>query len=218
MSLTPKLLIIHVAVGLTCLLLLWSVWQVDPGVSSEGRLMENLQACALFISLVLAIISFTVFRKTVPPYVSGGLAVLFLTLFLRELDVKNIELPEILVALGSGLGKRLLLGLLWMVAVLAAVNNRWRLKTDILACLRSPSGHYLLAGAVFYLAGDIMDKKLLPLARPVSLFWEEAFECLATLWCVMGVSPPSGASWAWWSGRWSTDVSLAPAATTAPMR
>jgi hypothetical protein len=181
-----KLLAGHAVVCLAFVILLLLAWQADPGVADENRLLENLQAAALFLALALSLVNLAPLRRQPPPYIAAGLAVLFLSLFLRELDVEKLGLPDVLTFLGSGTGRNLLLGLLWGVVLLGVLRNRHRLKEDALAYLRSPLLYYLLAAAAFYLVGEAMDKKLLPLAKPVRVFWEETAECLAAFWCVLG--------------------------------
>jgi len=182
-----KLLAGHAVIGLVYVILLLLAWQADPGVADENRLLENLQAAALFLALVLSLVNLAPLRRQPPPYVAAGLAVLFLTLFLRELDVEKLDLPGVLTLLGSGTGRNLLLGLLWGAVLLGVAMNRHRLRDDTMAYVRSPLMYYLLAAATFYLVGEALDKKLLPLAKPVRVFWEETAECLAAFWCVLGM-------------------------------
>jgi hypothetical protein len=183
-----KLLAGHAIIGLAFVILLLLAWQADPGVADENRLLENLQAAALFLALVLSLVNLAPLRRQPPPYVAAGLAVLFLSLLLRELDVEKLGLPGVLTFLWSGTGRNLLLGLLWGAVLLGVAMNRHRLKEDTLAYIRSPLLYYLLAAATFYFVGEALDKKLLPLAKPVSAFWEETAECLAAFWCVLGTA------------------------------
>jgi hypothetical protein len=182
------LLVGHALIGLLYAGLLLSAWRTDPAIAAENRLMENLQAASLFLALALSLVNLAPLRRKPPPYVAASLAVFFLTLFLREVELAGLDLPAILISLGSGGGKKALLGLLWAAVLFGAVKNRHRLKQDILTFMQHPLMSYLLAAAVFYLIGDALDKKLLPLAKPQRLFWEETAECLAALWCALGTA------------------------------
>lgn len=184
----PQKLAINASIGMAYVFLLYFLWQVHPDITGEDRLMENLQALSLFGSMALALVSLALFRRGFPPYVGGGLAVFFLSLLLRELDVEKLDLPAVVIALGSGPGKSLLLVLLWAAVLIAVVRNARRLMQDARDCLRSPLGYYLLGGAFFYLASEIFDKKMVPLAKPLSVFCEEMVECLATLCFVLGAA------------------------------
>jgi hypothetical protein len=184
----PKLLAGHAVLGLAYVILLLLAWQADPGVAEENHLLENLQAAALFLALVLSLVNLAPLTRRPPPYIATGLAVLFLSLFLRELDVEKLGLPGLLTFLGSGTGRNLLLGLLWAVVLFSVARNRHRLKEDTLAYIHSPLLYYLLAAATFYLVGEAMDKKLLPLAKPTRVFWEETAECLAAFWSALGTA------------------------------
>lgn len=178
----------HAAIGLLYVVVLLALWRDDPGIAAENHLMENLQATGLFLALVICLVNLAPIRRKPPVYVTAGMAVFFLTLFLREFETKNLDLPAVLIALASGTGKNVLLGLLWVGALFGVARNRRRLIQDVVSYLRSPLFYYLLAGTVFYLAGEIFDKKLLPMSRPWMFFWEEATECLATLWLFLGAS------------------------------
>lgn len=188
LSSRPAQLAGHVVIGLFYGGLLLSAWQADPGITTENGLMENLQAASLFLALVLCLVNLAPLRRKPPAHVAAALAVFFLTLFLREIELEGLDLPGILISLGSGAGKNVLLVVLWCAVLFGAARNRQRLKQDILAYMKSPLMYYLLAAAVFYLIGEALDKKLLPLAKPQRIFWEETAECLAALWCAMGTA------------------------------
>lgn len=184
----PALVAGHVVIGLIYVFFLLALWRADPGISAENRLMENLQAASLFLAIVLSLVNLAPIGRKPPAYVSAGMAVFFLTLFLREIEPKNLDLPAVLIALTSGTGKNVLLGMLWAGVLFSVVRNRQRLKQDALTVLRSPLIYYLLAAAAFYVIGEVLDKKLLPVANTQRVFWEEAAECLAALWCVLGMA------------------------------
>ena len=184
----PALLAGHALIGLLYVGLLLSAWQADPGITAENRLMENLQAAFLFLALALCLVNLAPLRRKPPPYVAAALAVFFLTLFLREIELEGFDLPGILISLGSGTGKKVLLAVLWGAVLVGAARNRHRMKQDILTYMQSPLMYYLLVAAVFYLIGEALDKKLLPLAKPQRVFWEETAECLAALWCALGTA------------------------------
>lgn len=188
LSSRPARLTGHVVIGLLYVLLLLAAYRADPGIAAENRLMENLQAASLFLALAFSLVNLAPLRRQPPAYVTVGMTVFFLTLFLREIEPEGFDLPAVLSALGSGTGKNLLLGLLWAGVLFSGAQNRQRLQQDAMAILRSPLVYYLLAAAVFYLLGEALDKKLLPLDRGQRIFWEEAAECLAALWCAMGTA------------------------------
>jgi hypothetical protein len=195
MSSPFKPLALHAVVALFYGALLHLVWMGDPGVAAENHLMENLQAAALFGALLLASACLLLCRAHSGTYLDWGLAAFFFTALLRELEVKELGLPGWLTLLGSGTGKYVLLGVLWATVALLLLRNRRRLWADAVGCLRSPLGYYLLAALTFFLIGDVFDKKLLPLSRAEQVFWEEAAECLGTLWCLLGMVPWTAAAW-----------------------
>jgi hypothetical protein len=186
---------IPAAVGLAYAALIHFAWQRDAQIAAENHLLENLQAATLFAALLLASACLLLCRAQPTAYLDWGLAVFFFTALLRELEVKQLGLPGWLTRCGSGTGKYLLLGTLWVTVVAVTVRNRRRLLADALACLRSPLGYYLLAALAFFLIGDVFDKKLLPLSRAEQIFWEEAAECLGTLWCLLGMVFWTAAAW-----------------------
>ncbi len=187
MSSVSKKLAIHAVVGLVYTALLYFAWLGDPIVAEENHLMENLQAGFLFGAVLLALVCLLLCRTHPTAYLDWGLAVCFLTALMRELELAELGLPEWVLLIGDGTGKHLLLSALWVTVAVATVRSRRRLWTDVLACLRSPLGYYLLATAAFYLFGDVFEKRLLPLSRGALEFGEEAAECLGTLWGLLGM-------------------------------
>jgi len=175
-----RYLVTAVAIGLALLYGAFLLWRSHPEIALENQFLENLQASFLLVAMVA--VALTVRRtEQVPPYLPLAFSVFFLTLLLREVDLEKLELPGLLVALGSGRGKYLLLGLFWAVVFCLVFRHRHRLAGDIATFFRSPLAGHLIAGTLLYLAADLFDKKIIPLDRALSLFAEEVLEALGTL-------------------------------------
>lgn len=80
-------------------------------VHAENALLENLQAAFLGLGVVTFLLTKARYHF---PILNHCLALLCFSFMLRELDVERLGLPRLIVLLGSGTGKYLLLGLLWL--------------------------------------------------------------------------------------------------------
>lgn len=147
---------------------------LDPSFyNREDGLLENLQALVLLATMIVALWQHWVQRADV------GLAPLFLALvcfsgLLRELDVERYDIPQILILLGSGLGKRILLGALWLGFFAWAIRRRREVWSEGVGLLGRLAGRCMLLAPALILVAGLLDKKILPLPYPV--FFEELLE------------------------------------------
>ncbi|MGP3789680.1 hypothetical protein [Pseudomonas sp. B392_1p] len=79
--------------------------------------------------------------------------------FLRELDVEDFNLPDIVIFIGAGIGRNvsLLLALL-VICVYAGLSGFSRHYKAGIQFARSRGGALLVAGGVFMLLGDVFEK------------------------------------------------------------
>ena len=94
-------------------IVLWSFYAVmlldDPSVYAENNLLESTQALTLALALVFFLVPvFDSVRND--RLIAVFLSLLSLGFILRELDVEQFDLPNLLILLGSGKGRNLLLG------------------------------------------------------------------------------------------------------------
>lgn len=113
----------------------------------ENNLIENMQAILFAGSFILlAVLGFG--RSGVERVIVLFLSVICLTCFLREVDVERFSLPKIIVLLGSGMGRNLMLAAMFVLLFIFS----YRLRAHISAALRS----LLAKGLSVFIAGGIV--------------------------------------------------------------
>lgn len=148
----------------------------NVNVYAENGILETLQAVLLALSCLMFLAT-AIWEKG-----TGRLVVLFCALLcygfvLREVDVETLDIPDLLILLGSGSGRNLSLGigliLLCLCALFAGFRAQLRCGLDF---ARSHAG-LLLSGLGFLLLGDVFEKQVLG-SIPHHVFFEEMSELL----------------------------------------
>ncbi len=166
-------------------LLLGGLWLGNPDIAEENRLMENLQALFLLGGLACALCSALNRKSPFPAWIPWMLALFFLTLFLREIDLDRLDLPGWLISLGSGKGRNLMLGLGWLAGIGLLLRRRSILWPEILRYLHTPAFVLFVLGACCYVLSIPFDKRLFFSDRAINRFLEELTENFAT-WLLFG--------------------------------
>jgi hypothetical protein len=149
------------------------VWLENSSVFKENGLLENTQAFTLTITLLFFLAPmFNRFRS------DRLLAVFFsfLTLgfILRELDIETFDLPNILILLGSGQGRNLLLAV-GILSTLGCALFKFRYYLDLSICfVRSRTGFAAIGAGIFLVVGDIFENVQIPF----SVLYEESLELM----------------------------------------
>lgn len=130
----------------------------------ENHLFENLQV----LLLGLGVLACTVLVRGPGqhPFVWSGLGLLAFSLLLREIDLDQLPLPWLLQALGTGEGRALLLGPLWLAwgaGFLLLQQAKWRY---VLSIVLSPVFACQCLALLLLVASALVDRKLLDLAHP----------------------------------------------------
>lgn len=141
--------------------------------------MENLQLLFLSCGFVLFFRSASGQHTGVRVLVMG-LALLYLTMAVRELEVRPFGLPW-LTAIMKGWGRKIWLGLLWLVAAIWFWRHRLPAWQAFRAWLRSPSGLFFLAGSPLLLVASFVEKADFFESATSTMFAEELIE-LNGLW------------------------------------
>jgi hypothetical protein len=165
-----------------------------PTLLDEHGLLENLQAAVLLFSTAAFLIRLPITTaKNAKLFFSGG-ALFCLTCALREMDVEELNVHPWLIFLGSGLGRDLFIGSLWIAFVAKLLPAREQVWHYSLAVLRTSAGGLLVLAGVLVVAGALFDKGLLSTAN--SLFWEETLELFGyALLCTAAHTISSGTSY-----------------------
>lgn len=161
-------------------------WRSDPGIAAENALMENLQAGALGLCFALMLAAVWVKKDFAERFFAAACALLFLAASLRELDVEKLPVPQLLILLGSGTGRTLLIALPALLLLAVGVRKRRVLAPAVREALRTPVFKVFLLGILLYASGGFFDHHVLGLPRSVDLFMEELCENAATFCLLAG--------------------------------
>jgi len=143
-------------------------------VAHENGPIENLQ-------LLLAICGAVLFACSAKGQGTGckvlvtGLALLFLTMAVREAEVRPLEIPW-LTAVMKGSGKKIWLGSLWLIAGLWFLRHRLPTWLAFRGWLGSRAGKILIAGAMLLVLGSVFEKSHLLKSEAMTMFVEELCE------------------------------------------
>jgi hypothetical protein len=147
------------------------VWLENSSVFKENGLLENTQAFTLTITLFFFLAP--IFNRSRSDRL---LAVFFsfLTLgfILRELDIETFDLPNILILLGSGQGRNLVLAVC-ILSTLGCALFKFRYYLDLSICfVRSRTGFAVLSAGIFCWVGDFFENVQIP----HNVLYEESLE------------------------------------------
>ncbi|MFP3983644.1 MAG: hypothetical protein ACLFV2_08150 [Desulfurivibrionaceae bacterium] len=168
---------------------IWRLWLLDPGLAEENRLLEWGQVIFLVCAAVVCLIRMAAGAATKRFFPFGFLFLFFINFVLREVDVEDFPLPDIVVLLGSGTGRNILLAVAWIAYLFLLIRRPLRLPATVHRFLTSRVGTYFTAGIICYLAAMPFDKSMIDLNQSALLFGEETLELagtflffLATFW------------------------------------
>lgn len=158
-------------------IVLWSFYAVmllgDPSVYAENSLLESTQALTLALSLLFFLVP--VFDSSRNDrLIAVFMSLLSLGFILRELDVEQFDLPNILILLGSGKGRNLLLGT-GLLLTLATALFKFRYYLSLARCFfRHGAGIATLFAGLFLVIGDMFEK----IDIPYHVLFEESLELI----------------------------------------
>ena len=172
---TAIIKISNVTQALILAIVLWSFYAVmlldDPSVYAENNLLESTQALTLALALVFFLVPvFDSVRND--RLIAVFMSLLSLGFILRELDVEQFDLPHILILLGSGKGRNLLLGT-GLLLTLATALFKFRYYLSLSRCFfRHGAGIATLFAGLFLVIGDMFEK----IDIPYHVLYEESLE------------------------------------------
>ena len=171
---TKQLLIF---IGLLCffdLIAAYCVMGLGMGhLHEENGFFENLQVLLLTMTMVTFLVELFFKARRHPVFPLAG-AFLCLVFILRELDVEKLDVPQILILLGSGTGRDMLMGTLGFALVLFALKEYKNLRSFFPAVAFETGSLTILAGFILLVAGGYFDKG--SEAIPHYQFYEEIIE------------------------------------------
>lgn len=126
-------------------------------IYGEFQIIENLQALFLVISFTLFTLTLLFAQRGERAVVFVGM-LLWLTMFLREVDFEELNVPAIVALVTVGRVKDTILGVLWFLTAVYIIKNFSRYKTLIQSIVFSKLGLIVFIGGLMLLGGDLFEK------------------------------------------------------------
>lgn len=151
--------------------------------TDENGLVEWLQSAFIALSFFTFLLGIYLNQGIKERLISSGFSLLSLSFLLRELDVEKFDLPIFLITLGSGSGRNIFLGLLWIILFGLIYKYREHFTKEAVAkFLFSGTGQLLMFAALMLILGAMMDKNVLKLDHLTTRFYEELLELLGYIY------------------------------------
>ncbi len=139
----------------------------------ENGLLENIQVILLLLTMSFLFLQFY-FRVNSHRFFSLAGLFLCLVFILRELDVEKLDVPQIIIVLGSGSGRNVLLVVLGLVLFVYAVRHIDAIRKLAQEYVYTISSLTVLMGFLFLISGGIFDKAII--VKEHNQFFEEILE------------------------------------------
>jgi hypothetical protein len=162
--------------GICAVFVIW--WLRDPSIAEENALIENIQAGFLLLALFFTVRRFRSERGWNSVLIFFFLT--FLTILLREIDLRPFPLPRSVVLLSSK-GRNLALAIGWSVFLYFFIRHYRAAIKEFVILLRKVSGKYILLGCLFYGFAWPFDEGMFEITKNTTQFIEELMEVMGTL-------------------------------------
>jgi len=143
-------------------------------IYAENGLLENLQVLTLLVSCI-TFFTPVINQKRKDKSMLLFFSLLSLAFILREVDVERLDVPSILIFLGSGVGRNTLLSLGFIAIIIYAVLNFTHHKKLAKLFFSSRGGVLLIFAGIFLITGDRFEHHG---PKDLHVFIEEMFELL----------------------------------------
>ena len=162
---------------LVCLNILATYWVINSGMSqlhAENNLLENIQVTLLVLT-TLAFLTHLLLAGKYHHAFALYVALFCFSSILRELDVETFAIPEILILLGSGTGKKIMLASLWLFLAGYSVINYQKIKPRYWRDLAlEKSTLIIFLGGCLLIFGGLFDRRIIDVYH--YQFYEELLE------------------------------------------
>lgn len=139
------------------------IFEVEAGgnteIVKEDHELENYQVILLFISGAVYLQTLFYAQKGQKLFPAAG-ALLCFSFILRELDVEKFDLPEIIILLGHGIGRNIMLIGLWLLLAALFVRNSKHYLRIAVNLLMTRSALLMVAGGLLLILGDLFEDKI----------------------------------------------------------
>jgi hypothetical protein len=128
-------------------------------IAKEGQSLENNQAILIFVSGLVYLRALFLVQKCHKLFPCAG-ALLCLSFILRELDVEKYDLPQVIILLGHGLGRNILLICLWLLVTALFLRHHKHYLGIAVFLLKTRSALFVIAGGLFLVLGSLFEDKV----------------------------------------------------------
>jgi hypothetical protein len=139
------------------------IFEVEVGgnteIVKEDQALENYQVILLFICGTVYLQTLFYAQKGQKLFPAAG-ALLCFSFILRELDVEKFDLPEIIILLGHGIGRNIMLIGLWLLLAVLFVRNSKHYLGIAVNLLMTRSALLMVAGGLLLILGDLFEDKI----------------------------------------------------------
>lgn len=165
-------------------LMTYVLWQRDPTIVKEHRLIETLQAGFLLLAGWLHLYQGNRLPESLGRGIHRGLSLFCLSLFLREVDINAIVKNELMNYFE--MGTRIILALAWIVYAYQMRGQIDAIKANWRRICETPAIICTVIGCLFYVLSRPFDKKQFPWSREVLALFEEMTQLDAALLLLAG--------------------------------
>ncbi len=163
---TNTLLVIGRNIAAFCPLILANLlmyYEVEIGgnteIYREDNILENLQVLIIFISGVACSLAMLIVQKDqrVLPFIGALFSFSCIT---REFDIEKHDFPQLMILLGSGWGRKILVASLWLSVAFVLIRNHQRYLSMAVNLLASRTGLFAITGGLFLILGTLFEEQV----------------------------------------------------------
>jgi len=147
----------------------------------ENALFELGQNLLLFSGVAVFYAATRISEDKTCKAVMWGLTLFCSSMFFREVDVRGTHLEPYLSGIFQNRLHYIVLLVFWAGLFLMVITNKGPTMRNAMQWLVSRSGAWLVAGAIFYILGDMAEKNLFTKNDDLAKMVEESAELLGTL-------------------------------------
>lgn len=143
----------------------WSCYMVftieNAAVYKENGIIENIQVLILCITFFIFLAP-PFYQKRNDKLISLFFSLLIVNFILRELDVEKFDIPKVLILIGSGVGRKVLLAIGFVSILLYAAFDIKHYLHLSLKLLQSRTGILILIAPIFLFMGGFFEDAQFP--------------------------------------------------------
>lgn len=128
-------------------------------IYKEDNFLENLQVLIIFISGVACSLAMLIVQKDqrTIPFIGSLFSFSCIT---REFDIEKHDFPQLMILLGSGWGRKILVAGLWLSVAFVIIRNHKRYLGMAINLLATRTGLFAITGGLFLILGTLFEEQV----------------------------------------------------------